>query len=1316
MTGPLNTWMASDWWIGYLADVGPYLGPYPIAPPIPANLPGSAEEIDYMVTEPGVDFSQATAIGLTDNTYKIVWRKWDDPTHTSSSTGSSGPQPDPAGHLYVVWYPPNYDYPGPLPDVEPLSLVPPSYAEGGTGELGVADWQLSPSNSIYVADCGPYLGDWPPMAPFPQQLPPDSAEIDWLITTSSLADILDGTFGFNNSDNYYRVYVSYDGNSERWNRGADSGYYGNIQGPNGGSVFGAGAQPPPPGTHVYLVWYAPNFNTPGSPPVYPALSLIPASYAEGGTATLPVFDTIKPLHQLGPPSEGVVLSRNSWQVRYEPDHQWVDMTEGAFGQPAIGILPDGSYAVAAPWFYGNPDGGRETDNNIKVKVWHLAKDLTVLGTLVLDGKNYDYPYPNLDVWGGYAGCTMAVNRNNEPGLVMVVVYNRMTDPTPTPYTRAGSHCWVIDCTSDVPVLATWGGGTPRYRNERCWISDAAHPWIGGGAASDSRNVQALGFPQLDLGFEALIISNAQQGYANSRAQLFSWGEATARSTGNFSQAFAIPNTRDVVAVHADPANPSSGFALLSSNGDINYFTDTVDGDGHHFALGQSHSSDYTYIVVGGANPFEQNAVYLDHMADDYNSNAWFVELQSETADSRPVFLATGPVLSQNITEQGYSGSMTCGTARVGPRRLAVADQLYSYQEPGRPDGAFKRVYLLDHSGEFAMDSLDLSYPAPIHPDSVSALLAGSDNLDANADTIAVVSLILDNYNINWAGFSGNYPTLVVWTVPVHGGEEMAATAHFYRVIQDGAGNIIIGAQVSFLEPGTGTTIPDQLYADEALETKLDNPFVSLNGIIDVYLERPRTVAVQTLYGNQTQTADYQDVLSNAENILAAMEPVTIDNASFDGGVLRVVGQGSAEWVPMETLSGGVAQILPGTNVTVDDTDPTRPIVNASAGSNVLTGGQANPSNTSITSTGAGAGNSFAGGVHSVAIGNNAHANLQDSVAIGTDATGVNIFDVAIGSGAVAGNLITSGGNCIAIGQGSAAQSIDSIAIGFGANTEDVSASHDSIAIGTGASTTGIEANAYGRNTMAAGNSSTAIGGSARAYSPQSTAIGAVALAGELDNTANHPTLAVGIGTVATKSGAVALGTDSAGFGASSTTADDFVLGTANHKVKVAGRLTVAQRTPTGSADAQGAVGDITSDGSYVYVKTVAGWKRAPLSLLEAPAVTALPKTAAFSSSGPVAVKVGGGRYYIEEAVSIVKVRSSVGTAPTGTTLLVDVNKNGSTIFTTQANRPAIAIGANTATGTPQVTALAVGDYLTVDVDQVGSTLAGADLTVQIELS
>lgn len=106
----------------------------------------------------------------------------------------------------------------------------------------------------------------------------------------------------------------------------------------------------------------------------------------------------------------------------------------------------------------------------------------------------------------------------------------------------------------------------------------------------------------------------------------------------------------------------------------------------------------------------------------------------------------------------------------------------------------------------------------------------------------------------------------------------------------------------------------------------------------------------------------------------------------------------------------------------------------------------------------------------------------------------------------------------------------------------------------------------------------------------------------------------------------------------------------------------------------------------------------------------------FSRQGPLTVLAGTHRYYVESNATISTVRAAVGTAPTGTSLIVDVNKNGTTIYGTQANRPTIAVSANTATGgTASVTSLAAGDYLTVDIDQVGSTVAGSDLTVIITL-
>lgn len=104
-------------------------------------------------------------------------------------------------------------------------------------------------------------------------------------------------------------------------------------------------------------------------------------------------------------------------------------------------------------------------------------------------------------------------------------------------------------------------------------------------------------------------------------------------------------------------------------------------------------------------------------------------------------------------------------------------------------------------------------------------------------------------------------------------------------------------------------------------------------------------------------------------------------------------------------------------------------------------------------------------------------------------------------------------------------------------------------------------------------------------------------------------------------------------------------------------------------------------------------------------------------TGALSVKTGTHRIYNDTGVNftIEGFRISVGTAPTGASLILDVNKGGSTIYTTQANRPTLTAGSNTVkhTTAPDTTAWNDGEYLTIDIDQVGSTLAGADLVVQV---
>lgn len=119
--------------------------------------------------------------------------------------------------------------------------------------------------------------------------------------------------------------------------------------------------------------------------------------------------------------------------------------------------------------------------------------------------------------------------------------------------------------------------------------------------------------------------------------------------------------------------------------------------------------------------------------------------------------------------------------------------------------------------------------------------------------------------------------------------------------------------------------------------------------------------------------------------------------------------------------------------------------------------------------------------------------------------------------------------------------------------------------------------------------------------------------------------------------------------------------------------------------------------------------------LAAGAVT--PSEAVFTITGVLATGARNPRFYVEGDRTISNVVVSVGTAPTGATAIFDVNKNGTTIFSTQANRPTIAIsGFYDGSSVPDVTSLSAGDYLTVDVDQIGSTVKGSDAVIRIIFS
>jgi collagen type VII alpha len=85
------------------------------------------------------------------------------------------------------------------------------------------------------------------------------------------------------------------------------------------------------------------------------------------------------------------------------------------------------------------------------------------------------------------------------------------------------------------------------------------------------------------------------------------------------------------------------------------------------------------------------------------------------------------------------------------------------------------------------------------------------------------------------------------------------------------------------------------------------------------------------------------------------------------------------------------------------------------------------------------------------------------------------------------------------------------------------------------------------------------------------------------------------------------------------------------------------------------------------------------------------------------------------AGTLEKAYAVIRTAPSGQDMIIDIHKNGTTIWTGGTNRLKITNGSYSGSQvTIDVTSVAEGDYFDVYTDQVGSSVAGADLQVELK--
>lgn len=100
----------------------------------------------------------------------------------------------------------------------------------------------------------------------------------------------------------------------------------------------------------------------------------------------------------------------------------------------------------------------------------------------------------------------------------------------------------------------------------------------------------------------------------------------------------------------------------------------------------------------------------------------------------------------------------------------------------------------------------------------------------------------------------------------------------------------------------------------------------------------------------------------------------------------------------------------------------------------------------------------------------------------------------------------------------------------------------------------------------------------------------------------------------------------------------------------------------------------------------------------------------FTQTGTLSINTGTARWYAPQAVTITSVTPYVGVASLGSNILVNLRKNSSSTISAVE----IAAGATSGSANTTQSSLSIGDYLTVDVTQVGSITKGSDLVMVVK--
>lgn len=232
---------------------------------------------------------------------------------------------------------------------------------------------------------------------------------------------------------------------------------------------------------------------------------------------------------------------------------------------------------------------------------------------------------------------------------------------------------------------------------------------------------------------------------------------------------------------------------------------------------------------------------------------------------------------------------------------------------------------------------------------------------------------------------------------------MTDRAHYYSLIQDGNGDIQPNSVVRVLQPGTETLIADPLYPDNDTGSAMTNPFVSVDGTINFYLDTPQRVRLGVTKPGFDEVF-FEDI-----------DLVVDANASIDQSHTGI-GTNSMS-IGTGAVSAGAGSVALGNSA-------------ASGGAEATAAGH---------SSNADGGNSVALGSTAVSTGTGAVAIGKGSVASATNAVAAGTLSAATGNNAVAtgNNAIASGQSATVLGSGASSAKLHSTALGAGAaSTED----------------------------------------------------------------------------------------------------------------------------------------------------------------------------------------------------------------------------------------------------------------------------------------